>query len=268
MSPTATTKAQVGLENEQTETTFSPQTEQFLREEKHVDLSDQIASRPSLLAEIRGLGTLKDGAYSVDFENTVTSMAQIIANMESQLDQVLSLNTVLKNDLNVCKEIIVENKVEKTRLEEKIGQLQTEIPSKRELLMEIDQLIDDRSNAQNKIHELNARCTHLSDSVNELGKKVSRLEEKNEEAVAEINYLESCQNVVREQNQALQERITQLKLEKVGYQQKIIALQEECQRSMEEKYSLVSQIREAQDIIKELRSAGAGRTIQSKWPLS
>ena len=108
----------------------------------------------------------------------------------------------------------------------------------------------------------------MTESLNELRKQVAKLEVKNEEAIAEINYLESCQNGAREQNNALQERINQLKQEKISYQTKVIALQEECQRAMEEKYALVSELREAQEIIKELRSPGTGRGIQSRWPLS
>ena len=269
MSPTATTKAHVEKDNEFTEASPCSQIDQQKAKEKPTGSLKRNPSSSSLLAEIRGVGSLKDGAYSVDFENTVESMAHIISNMESQLDQILSLNTELKNDLNSCKEIIVENKLEKVKLEGKINQLQADMPSKRELQMEIDQLVDDRSNAQNRIHELNAHCNKLADSINTLRKQVSQLEVKNEGLVSEINYLESCQNVAREQNNALQERINQLKQEKIGYQTKIISLQEECQRAMEEKYSLVSEFREAQEIIKELRSPlSTGRGTQSRWPLS
>ena len=268
MSRTVTTKAHVGEGVEFTKDIPSPRADQQKNTEKHTGSLDRVGATSSLLAEIKGLGTLKDGAYSVDFENTVESMAQIINNMEAQLDQVLSLNSVLKNDLNSCKEIIVESKVERARLESKVNQLRAEMPSKHELQMEIDQLIDDRSNVQNRIHDLNARCNKLTDNLNELNKQISRVEAQNEEAMAEINYLKSSQNVARDQNNSLQERINLLKQEKISYQTKVIALQEECQRAMEEKYSLVSEIRQAQETIKELRAASAGRGIQSRWPLS
>lgn len=268
MSRTVTTKAHVVREEVPTKDTSFHRVDRPKSTDMQTGSLERICSSHSLLAEIKGLGTLKDGAYSVDFDNTVENMAHIISNMESQLDQVLSLNAVLKNDLNSCKEIIVENKVEKARLEEAISQLQAQMPSKRELQMEIDQLVDDRSDAQNRIHALNATCTTLTENLSELRKQMAKLAIEKEEAVAEINYLESCQNGVREQNTSLQERINQLKQEKISYQTKVIALQEECQRAMEEKYALVSEIREAQEIIKELRPPGVGRGIQSRWPLS
>jgi chromosome segregation ATPase len=268
MSRTGKTKAHASKEVCAATTTSSFPTDLQENRDQSLAAQGRTGAVSGLLAEIKGLGTLKDGAYSVDFENTVENMAQIISNMESQLDQVLSLNSVLKDDLHSCKEIIVENRVEKTKLEEKISRLLAEMPSKRELQMEIDQLIDDRSNAQNRIHELNASCSALTDTCTELRKQITKLEVKNEETVAEINYLKSRQDAAREQNSALQGRIKQLKQEKINYQRKVIDLQEECQRAMEEKYALLSEIRQAQETMKELRSPGAGRGVQSKWPLS
>ena len=211
-------------------------------------------SRSAVLPAIKGVDSLRDVCYSVDLERSVEEMAHIISKMEAQLERVLSLNSVLETDMNTSKEIIANLLSDKEQLAKKIARLEAETPSKREFQMEIDQLIDERTAAQNMIHELNVRYRKLQDSLDEARSKIVRLETEKEDAVSEINFLEARQNATRQQHNGLQSRIDKLKEEKVGYQRKIIALQEECQKVMEDKYTLIKEMQKLKEEVADLRA--------------
>lgn len=204
------------------------------------------------IAEIKGLASLQDATYSVDLEKTVGDMAAIINNMESQLDRVLSINAVLEDDLNTSKQLITELREEKARLAEEIIRLETELPTKREMEMEMEQLVEERSSVQNRIHSYNKELTTMSDTVAELRKQLVQIEMEKNDALAEVNFLESRQGTARQASTNQQNKINQLKAEKVKYQKKIISLQDECQRTMEERYALLRELQEAQDILSEV----------------
>nr|MBF0220752.1 hypothetical protein [Desulfobulbaceae bacterium] len=204
------------------------------------------------IAEITGLASLQDATYSVDLEKTVQDMAGIINNMEAQLDRVLSMNAIFEEDLNTSKQIITELKEEKVKLIDEVARLEAEMPSKREMQMEMDQLIEERSTSQNHIHGLNTEIDAMNKSIEAYRKEIVQLEMEKNDAVSEVTFLESRQNASRQKANSQDQKINQLKAEKVTYQKKIIRLQDECQRAMEEKYSLLRELQEAQDILSEV----------------
>lgn len=221
-------------------------------------------SKAVVLPEIKGVDILRDATYSVDLERTVEEMALIISKMESQLERVLLLNSVLENDLKVSKEIIVDLQAKANSLEEKAADLEAEMPSKRELQMEVDQLEEERTATQNKIYELKTQYDKIQEELGGLRAKVVQLGTEKEDAVAEVAFLEARQAASRQQHNTLQERINHLKEEKVGFQRKIIALQDECQRIMEDKYKLIREQRELKEDMAELRSQVENKVKERK----
>jgi chromosome segregation ATPase len=207
------------------------------------------------IAEIKGLASLQDATYSVDLEKTVEDMAAIIGNMESQLNQVLSINAVLQDDLTTSKQIISELREDKVKIKKELAAIEIELPSKREMQMEMDQLVEERSSSQNRIHSLKSKIDTMNSTVEELRKQIVQVEMEKNDAVSEVGFLESNQSAVRQQVGSQEQKITRLKTEKVHHQKKIINLQDECQRAMEEKYSLLRELQEAQDILSEVSRA-------------
>ena len=204
------------------------------------------------VAEITGLASLQDATYSVDLEKTVQDMAGIINNMEAQLDRVLSMNAVFEEDLTTSKQLISELRTEKAKLVEELSKLKEDIPSKREMQMEMDQLIEERSASQNKIHSLKLEIESMNTQIEVYRKQLVQIEMERNDAVSEVSFHESRQAATRQKNTHQEQKINQIKAEKVTFQKKIIQLQDECQRAMEEKYSLLRELQEAQDILSEV----------------
>jgi len=209
-------------------------------------------ARNGILPDIKGIEALKDGIMLGNVERTVDDMARIITNMESQLQRYLSMNAALEKDLNDSKEIIANLRAEKDSALEKITALETEMPSKRELQVEVDLMVEERTSVQNQIHAMNQKFLQTQGALDEYRKQITRLERDKADAVAEVNFLESRANAAKEQNNAFKDQIALLKKEKNAYQQKIIDLQEECQRELEQKYVLTRDLKVAKERVAEL----------------
>ena len=180
----------------------------------------------AIMPKIKGLEILKEGTYAVDLEKTISDMIAVIEKMEAQLESVLKLNANLEKDLETSKEMIIDLKAEKSHLEDTVARMEEEIPSKRELQIEIDHLIEERNDAQRSIREMQKEAVQYQNQI-------TSLKEDKKDAIVEADYLESKLNAVLEKNRNYENEINVLRGEKLTHMEKIKSLeQERTQRNM------------------------------------
>ena len=218
----------------------------------------------AIMSKIKGLETLKRGVHSVDLEKTVNDMFMVMKNMEAQLEEVLSINSVLEKDLNEAKEMIADLKEGKSRLEETVSGMEAEAPPKRELQIEIDQLIEERNSVQGSVHEMNSKVRKLQDAVMEHQRRSGNLGEEKKDLMAEIGFLESRLNTAAEKITLCQSEINVLKGEKLAQVEKVKVLEEELNEALEDKYKLISELKASKKAVAELHSAFSDKKLQAK----
>lgn len=196
----------------------------------------------TLLPELQGLEILKEGTYVVDPEKTISNMVGLVKNMESQLQGTLSLNSDLERDLDDSKEMIIDLRAQKTDLENTIQRMEEEIPSKRELQMEIEYLVDERSSAQLKIKDHKQTIEKMKLNVEQLKAAISDLEEDKKDYRVEADYLVTKLNTVLEKNKALRNRIQKHEQDKNAGLEKIGMLEKELEKADEERYRIYKEL--------------------------
>ncbi len=156
-----------------------------------------------LLPELQGLEILKEGTYAIDPEKTIINMVTVVKRMEVQLQDVLLLNSNMEKDIDDSKEMILDLRAEKAELEDTIARMEKEIPSKRELQMEIEYLVEERNAAQVKIRDLLHEIQEIKNSVVQSEVIISDLKKDNEDSRIEADYLVSKLNSLMEKNRTL-----------------------------------------------------------------
>ncbi|MGA2228840.1 MAG: hypothetical protein ABSH41_30765 [Syntrophobacteraceae bacterium] len=218
----------------------------------------------SVMPEIKGLDILKEGIYSTDLEKTISDMYSTIRNMEVQLERVLNINTHLEKDLKASREMISLLKTEKSQLEKTIVRLENEIPSKRELQIEIDHLVEERNVAQGNIRETKLKLATVQKTVLHLQERVASVEEEKRDAITEINYLESRLKAATEKIKRYESEITALRGEKLVQVEKIRSMEAELSELLNEKYKLLKDLKEAKDALEEIGSTLVESKLQAK----
>lgn len=218
----------------------------------------------AIMPEIRGLEILKEGTYAVDVEKTITQMYRVIKNMEAQLQRVLAINTELEKDLDASKEMIAELKLSRSQLENTISRMEEKMPSKRELQIEIDHLIEERNAAQTDIRDMKLKLERMEEIAVRYQDRIAGLEEEKKDAIAEINFLESQVNSVAERTGRYEKEINVLRGEKLAHIEKIKSLNEELNETLGEKYRLFKEVKETKHAMEEIRSALVEAKAQAK----
>lgn len=220
--------------------------------------------KEAIMPEIKGLEILKEGTYAVDFEKTISGMYAVIKNMEAELRRILAINTGLENDLDASKEIIAELKLSKSQLERTIARMEEEMPSKRELQIDIDHLIEERNAVQSSIRDMKLKLERMEELVVQYQERIASSEEEKRDAVAEISFLESKLNAVTEKISRQEKEMNVLRGEKLAHMEKIKSLKEELNEALEERYRLSKEVKETKGVMEETRSALAKAKLQAK----
>ncbi|MBF0302781.1 MAG: hypothetical protein HQK73_07055 [Desulfamplus sp.] len=195
-----------------------------------------------LLPELQGLEILKEGAYVLDPEKTISNMVSVVKKMEAQLESALMLNSHLEKDLNDSKEMIIDLRAEKIELENTIKRMEEEIPSKREFQIEIEYLIDERNATQRKIKDLKELISKKDKQIDHYKEKVSNLEEDKKDYSVEMDYLVRKLDAMLENNRDNIAKIKQLEQEKRTAIEKISTLEDELRKADEKRYNLYKEM--------------------------
>jgi len=193
---------------------------------------------PIVLPEIKGLEILKEGAYAIDPEKTITNMVVVVKKMEAQLQNTLSLNSNLEKDLDDSKEMIIDLSAEKANLEKQIARLENEIPSKRELQLEIEYLMEERSAAQRKIRDLNATIEKQEKTALEYQETIAELKTDKKDSRIETDYLVTRIGFLMKKNKSLTAEVKKLGQENLAKIARINMLEKELNSADEERYRI------------------------------
>jgi chromosome segregation ATPase len=218
----------------------------------------------SSMPKIRGLDLLKEGIYEVDLEKTVHDMFAVIKSMESQMERVMRINVLFEKDLNDSKKMMAELKDAKRKLEEKVSRMEDEIPSKRELQIEIDHLMEERNLAQVNIHELKSKIEKTQTRLIECQKQMGKLGEERKDALSEVNFLESRLNKSTQKIGNCEAQINVLRGENLAMTEKLKGLEKDLTETLDEKYKLIRELKETKEAMNEIRSALADKKLQAK----
>lgn len=221
-------------------------------------------AREAVMPRIKGLEILKEGVYAIDLEKTINDMFMVMKSMETQLERVLTINSHLEKDRNEAKEVVVELKESKSQLEDKIARMEAELPSKRELQMEIEQLIEERNNMEPRIREQESRIKKMQETVFQHQSLIGNLEEEKRDAIAEIDFLEPRLNTAAEKIKSNNSEINELRGEKLAHVEKIKTLEEGLNATLDDKYKLINKLKMSQKAVLELHSAISDKRRQAK----
>lgn len=224
--------------------------DQQVKAEDSSTVSESAVCEEAVLPEIRGLEILKEGTYAVDLDKRISDMLGVIKSMEGQLESVLSQNAYLKKDLDASKEMIAQLSAEKSRLESVIFRMEEEIPSKRELQIEIDHLIEERNMAQGSILKLKSDLEKIKKESAHYQERIMSLDEDKKDAIVELDYFESKLNSANKKVKEYEKGINRLTGERLAYKEKIESLEADLSTSLKEKYRLFEKLNKA-----EMRSA-------------
>lgn len=224
--------------------------DQQVKAEDSSTVSESAVCEEAVLPEIRGLEILKEGTYAVDLDKRISDMLGVIKSMEGQLESVLSQNAYLKKDLDASKEMIAQLSAEKSRLESVISRMEEEIPSKRELQIEIDHLIEERNMAQGSILKLKSDLEKIKKESAHYQERIMSLDEDKKDAIVELDYFESKLNSANKKVKEYEKGINRLTGERLAYKEKIESLEADLSTSLKEKYRLFEKLNKA-----EMRSA-------------
>ncbi|MBF0257382.1 MAG: hypothetical protein HQK62_00860 [Desulfamplus sp.] len=232
---------------------------------KNVLKKSSARSRPVVeFPRIKELELLKKGMYSIDLEKTINDMFEVMKNMESQLKSVLSINSSLERDLKDSKEIISTLNSRNSELEEELAHIKAELPSKRDLQIEIDYHVDERNKAELEIRELKSKIDKLKQGIERNQQKASNLEEQRSDFLNEINFLEARLNADTENSRYHQREISILKGKIMVGQEKIKSLQSDLKDATDEKYRLMNELKASRSAVRELHSALTSTKLNAK----
>jgi chromosome segregation ATPase len=191
-------------------------------------------------------------------------MFVVIKNMEAQLEKALGINDLLEKDLNESNAMNADLKAAKSLLEGKISRMEEEIPSKRELQIEIDHLVEERNSAQLIIRDLKSRLERATKMVIQYQQQLGRLGEERKDALQEIDFLESRLNNATQRIRELESQANALKGEKIAHSEKIKSLDEALSETLDEKYRLHRELKETKEAMSEFRSTLADTKLRAK----
>ena len=245
---------------------FSERVKEVLEEDTPDDVSQArtVESKETLMPKIKGLDILKEGGYEVDFEKTIQDMFAVIKNMENQLEKVMGINDLLEKDLQEANILNAELKSAKSRLEKRIFRMEEEIPSKRELQIENDHLIDERNSAQLIIRDLKLKLEKTQKKMVQHQQRLGSLGEERKDAIQEVNFLESRLNSATQRIRELESQCNELKGEKIAQSEKIRDLDDSLSEALDDKYRLHRDLKETKKALSEFHSTLADAKLQTK----
>lgn len=205
------------------------------------------------LPSIKGIDILKKDESASDIEQTVSGMYDIVRNMESQLNRVISINKLLEMDLKEAKAMIAELKEDRANLKGQLKVAEDEMPSKRELTAEIEHLIDERNTAQLIIHDSNIKVREMEQTKLDLD-HVKELEETQKGMIEEIGFLEGRLKKTIDVLDSVQKENTMLQGEKAAQMDRIINLEKDLAQTLEENDMLIRELSKSQAMLSDIRS--------------
>lgn len=173
------------------------------------------------LPEMKALEYLKIETGTVDIGKTINDLFVTMQKMDAQLKSVLTINAALEKDIRISRDVIDRLKAGKNELENTITILREEMPSKRDLQVEIEHLIEERNQAQASIRSMKILTENAGRETHILKQRVAELENEKADLKRDINYLELKLNATGEKLNAYVREVNILKGERLSHMEKI-----------------------------------------------
>ncbi|ETR70753.1 MAG: hypothetical protein OMM_03009 [Candidatus Magnetoglobus multicellularis str. Araruama] len=207
------------------------------------------------LPQIKGLEELKEGIYAVDLDSTIDNMYNVITNMETQLKNVLKINAKLEKELARSKVRIEHLKDQETFLNEKIEQLENEMPSKRELTIELEHLVSERNDDQVTIRAMNKRIAQMNEDIQKYKDRLDLASEEKNDLIADVEFMDATIGDSVKTIHDYQLNIKYLKGQAIANANTIKELESQLSQSASEKIQLQQKLSESRKTISELHGA-------------
>lgn len=168
------------------------------------------------MPEMKVLEYLKNETGTMDIGKTIKDLFVSMQNMDAQLKSVLTINAALEKDIRISKDVIDRLKAEKSELENTITMLREEMPSKRDLQVEIEHLIEERNHAQASIRSMKLLVENTKGETHGLKERVAELENEKADLKRDIDYVEIKLNAALEKLNAYVKEVNILKGERLS----------------------------------------------------
>jgi len=222
-------------------------------EEEVEETTVEITETP--LPQIKGLDALKENIYAVDLDSTIDNMHQVITNMENQLKNVLRVNASLEKDLHKARERISMLNANELQLKQIIQQLEQEMPSRRELSIELEHISQERNDDQITIRSMGKRIEDLKQTIQEYQDQLHAINEEKNDLLSDVNFMDSTIEVSAKKLSDYKNKIQYLKGIDIAKTSKIKELENKLSASFAEKDALNEKLRESRQTISDLHGA-------------
>jgi chromosome segregation ATPase len=207
------------------------------------------------LPQIKGIEALKENIYAVDLDSTIDNMYQVITNMEKQLKNVLKVNASLEKDLQKARERITDLNTNELQLKQMIHQLEQEMPSRRELAIEMEHLTQERNDDQVTIRAMHKRIDQLKQSIQEYQAQLNVVVEEKNDLLSDVDYMDNTIDISAKKLSDYQAKIQYLKGIEIAKTSKIKELENQLNASLIERDDLKQKLLESRQTISELHGA-------------
>ena len=203
-----------------------------------------------------------NGGAGIDLGKTVEDMLGIIKSMEGQLSHVLDINSLLERDLDNAKDRIVALRGERDKLQAAVARLEDEMPLRRELQMGIDQLLEERNEAELRLRGMKRSQEQSAAALAELRGRVAEREGDRKELIDEIQFLETRLGMILEKNKVLEDKAAGLEQTSAESKARVKDLECDLQLALEEKFKAAKALKEAQQSMMEFQA----RLLETREP--
>jgi len=231
------------LEKQQTDVSFDSD-QQMDMTSLEIQQVSETSTQDLVMPQISGLEALKEGTFTVDLEKTISDMLLVIKNMEAQLENVLSINASLEKEVNVSKDMILQLKNEKSQLQSTIQQLESQMPSKREMQIQIDHISEEKNQAIRQNRDLQIDNQQMKKDIQKLNDAVNTFEEEKIDARMEIDYLEVQLKSQQITERKYHEKINALRGEKIALTDKLKSLQDELKQAYSDQFKAYQDVKQ------------------------
>jgi chromosome segregation ATPase len=229
--------------------------EEIIEQTVEADEETPVEITETPLPQIKGLDALKENIYAVDLDSTIDNMYQVITNMEKQLKNVLKVNASLEKDLQKARDRISELNTNELELKQIIHQLEQEMPSRRELAIELEHLTQERNDDQVTIRAMNKRIVHLKQTIQEYQDQLHVAVEEKNDLLSDVDYMDNTIEISSQKLSDYQAKIQYLKGIEIARGSKINELENQLKASYEERDALKQKLVESRQTISELHGA-------------
>lgn len=221
--------------------------------------AERIAAGLDRLPWSREIQALKEGGATLDFEKIISEMARIIQGMEAKLTDVLSINAHLESDLDHSKERIAALKSQRDACRAALARKEEEAPSVRELQIVVEQLVDERNQAEQRIRALRQRNALLETELADHLEKVRELDEERSCRLDEVEQHQSECKAARDQALQAEHRIDELEGQVEDNRQRIKDLESDIALVLDDKFRIAKALKDAEQQLMRLQTgAGSG----------